>query len=119
MGNGGFGEPPATWYLRNSNSPGAPDIAPFAYGGPGWVPIVGDWDGNGTVTIYVRGQWWWDSHNADCNTDRAGAGVGIIWNDPDLGIAWPVREPFLSARDAQLGRLRDADNDFVYQGKPR
>jgi dTDP-4-dehydrorhamnose 3,5-epimerase len=44
---------------------------------------------------------------------------GIIWNDPDLGIPWPVREPFLSGRDAQLGRLRDADNDFVYQGKPR
>src|SRR5262249_26519375 len=29
-----------TWYLRNSNSPGAPDIAPFAYGAAGWVPLA-------------------------------------------------------------------------------
>jgi len=39
-------------------------------------------NGNGTVTIYVRGQWNWLSHGSDCNFDRAGAGVGIIWNDP-------------------------------------
>src|SRR5512135_3128375 len=36
---------------------------------------------NGTVTAYVRGQWNWLSHTTDCNFDRAGAGVGIIWND--------------------------------------
>ena len=35
-----------------------------------------------TVTVYVHGQWNWYSHNKDCNVDRAGAGVGIIWNDP-------------------------------------
>jgi fibronectin type 3 domain-containing protein len=38
-----------TWYLRNSNSPGAPDIT-FQYGAPGQVPVAGDWDGNGTTT---------------------------------------------------------------------
>jgi len=38
-------------------------------------------NGNGTVTVYVRGQWNWLSHNNDCNVDRAGTGVGIIWND--------------------------------------
>jgi len=26
--------------------------------------------------------------------------VGILWNDPELGIDWPVREPILSDRDA-------------------
>jgi len=36
---------------------------------------------DGTVTIFVRGQWNWLSHNNDCNDDRNGAGVGIIWND--------------------------------------
>jgi hypothetical protein len=43
----------ATWYIRYSNSPGAPDIKPFAYGGAGWKPVVGDWDGHGTTTIGV------------------------------------------------------------------
>src|SRR5205823_2754784 len=42
-----------TWYLRNSNSPGAPDFTAFRYGAPGWLPVVGDWDGNGTTTIGV------------------------------------------------------------------
>lgn len=27
--------------------------------------------------------------------------VGIIYDDPDIGINWPVREPILSARDQQ------------------
>jgi hypothetical protein len=47
------------WHLRNSNSPGPPDIGPFAYGGaafdafgrPFWQPIVGDWNGDGITTI--------------------------------------------------------------------
>ena len=43
----------ATWYIRNQTSPGAPTVAPFAFGGPGWTPVMGDWDGNGTTTIGV------------------------------------------------------------------
>lgn len=42
--------------------------------------IVADASGSG-VTVYVRGQWNWLSHNSDCNFDRAATGVGIIWND--------------------------------------
>ncbi len=52
-GIGEFDPSTATWYLKNSSSPGAPDLAPFRYGAPGWIPVVGDWDGNGTVTIGV------------------------------------------------------------------
>lgn len=37
---------------------------------------------------------------------------GIIWNDPEIGIEWPVAEPILSAKDAQLPSLREADNNF-------
>jgi len=33
---------------------------------------------------------------------------GVIWNDPDIGIPWPIAEPRLSAKDAQLPRLRPA-----------
>jgi len=39
---------------------------------------------------------------------------GIIWNDPDIGIKWPIEEPILSPKDAALPRLKDADNDFQY-----
>jgi len=35
------------------------------------------------------------------------AEVGVIWDDPDIGIAWPIEAPSLSAKDAALPRLRD------------
>jgi dTDP-4-dehydrorhamnose 3,5-epimerase len=33
--------------------------------------------------------------------------VGIAWNDPALGITWPLQAPILSARDRQHGLLHD------------
>jgi dTDP-4-dehydrorhamnose 3,5-epimerase len=34
----------------------------------------------------------------------------IVWNDPDVGIAWPITgEPVLSAKDAAGVRFRDAE----------
>lgn len=38
---------------------------------------------------------------------------GIIWNDPDIGIAWPLKGPLLSGKDITHPLLRDADNNFV------
>lgn len=32
----------------------------------------------------------------------------IAWNDPEIGIEWPVAEPLLSAKDAAAPTLRDA-----------
>lgn len=43
----------ATSFLRNSNSSGVADVPPFNYGIPNWVPISGDWNGDGTDTISV------------------------------------------------------------------
>jgi hypothetical protein len=38
------------FYLRNSNTTGFPDLS-VPYGAAGDIPLVGDWDGNGTSTI--------------------------------------------------------------------
>jgi dTDP-4-dehydrorhamnose 3,5-epimerase len=42
----------------------------------------------------------------------------IIWNDPTLGIAWPIADPLLSARDQRAGTLADylAGAPFEYAG---
>ena len=32
---------------------------------------------------------------------------GVLWNDPDIGIAWPVKPASISPRDAAYPRLRD------------
>jgi dTDP-4-dehydrorhamnose 3,5-epimerase len=40
---------------------------------------------------------------------------GIIWNDPAIGIEWPIDiQPVLSAKDEKAPFLKDADNNFVY-----
>ena len=36
----------------------------------------------------------------------------IRWNDPVLGIRWPLTDPILSKRDAEAPLLKDADNNF-------
>ncbi len=41
----------------------------------------------------------------------------ILWNDPDIGIVWPVAEPLLSPRDVAASRLHDADNNFIWNAQ--
>jgi len=33
--------------------------------------------------------------------------LGVVWNDPDLAIPWPVREPVISEKDRRAPRLRE------------
>jgi len=35
--------------------------------------------------------------------------LGVAWDDPDLGIAWPVEAPVISNKDREHPRLRDVD----------
>lgn len=39
---------------------------------------------------------------------------GIIWNDPDINIAWGVTAPLLSPKDGLLPILQKAENNFRY-----
>jgi len=41
--------------------------------------------------------------------------AGIVWNDPDINIDWPIKNPIVSPKDAALPRLKDAKNKFVYK----
>lgn len=45
---------------------------------------------------------------------------GILWNDPAVGISWPVREPVISAKDRQARTLEQwlaspESDSFTYQ----
>jgi dTDP-4-dehydrorhamnose 3,5-epimerase len=37
---------------------------------------------------------------------------GLLWNDPDLGIAWPISDVQLDPRDLTWPRLRDLASPF-------
>jgi dTDP-4-dehydrorhamnose 3,5-epimerase len=42
----------------------------------------------------------------------------IRWNDPEIGIDWPISNPILSKKDAEAPTLRNADNNFVWKENP-
>jgi SpoIID/LytB domain protein len=54
-----IGSPFLTWALRNSATPGAPDVN-TVYGSNTDTAIACDWDGNGsdTLGVYVNGAWY-------------------------------------------------------------
>lgn len=37
--------------------------------------------------------------------------IGVAWNDPEIGIEWPIETPRLSVKDQQNLRLRDIPSD--------
>jgi dTDP-4-dehydrorhamnose 3,5-epimerase len=45
---------------------------------------------------------------------------GVLWNDPDLAIPWPLPAggPLVSDKDVRLGALRDLQSPFVFDGAP-
>lgn len=40
---------------------------------------------------------------------------GIAWDDPRLGIAWPMKQARVSLKDSRLPALAEAENPFVYE----
>lgn len=43
------------------------------------------------------------------NLDR-----GILWNDPNIAIDWPIKEALVSDKDQKLPLLKDAKDLFIY-----
>jgi dTDP-4-dehydrorhamnose 3,5-epimerase len=39
---------------------------------------------------------------------------GIRWNDPELGIQWPVENPILSDKDNRNTLFKNIEKDFIY-----
>jgi hypothetical protein len=116
------------FYLRTSNSAGSHDVR-FQYGpaGAGWIPVVGDWDGDGvdtvglynpaTSTFYLR-----NSNTAgvaDITFQYGPAGAGWIpvvgdWdgNGTDtVGLYNPATSTF-HLRNSNTAGV--ADRDFLY-----
>jgi dTDP-4-dehydrorhamnose 3,5-epimerase len=52
-------------------------------------------------------------------TFNAACESGISWNDPDIGIQWPIKEPIISEKDMKAQRLsqwldHENINNFQY-----
>jgi hypothetical protein len=118
----------AAFFLRNTNNGGIADVS-FMFGpaGLGWVPIVGDWDGNGTSTIglydpahaafFLR-----NSNNsgvADISFSFGPAGLGWIplvgdWNGDGvdtIGLYDPAHAAFF-LRNSNNGGVADISFAF-------
>ncbi|HCK84286.1 MAG TPA: dTDP-4-dehydrorhamnose 3,5-epimerase [Hyphomonadaceae bacterium] len=54
-----------------------------------------------TVTVYSVDRYWSKDDELACR-----------WNDRDLGIDWPVKDPLLSPRDAAAGTLAQMIEDW-------
>ena len=39
---------------------------------------------------------------------------GIIWNDTEINITWPIDKPIIQEKDSKLPDLKNADNNFIY-----
>lgn len=57
------------------------------------------------------------SYKCTCPYDAA-TEFGVRFDDPDLGIPWPVAAPILSAKDAALPLLRDVPPDRLVPYAP-
>ena len=55
---------------------------------------------------------------------NSGAESGILWNDPAIGIRWPIQDPILSGKDTNAQTLSDwlkrpESDHFTFDGRQR
>jgi dTDP-4-dehydrorhamnose 3,5-epimerase len=92
-------------------------------------PTFGSWvggmlSGEGGEILYIPGGF---AHGYLCLSETAdlvykvsaefdaSLDAGIAWNDPSVGIEWPLDDPILSERDLGLPLLRDVISSFRYE----
>src|SRR4051794_32458917 len=83
----------------------APDITPAS------VSASSVQNGS-TVTVTVKGSWQWTTRSFDCNTDRAGVGIAIDWNDPNQpgNLVTTLNGVQIDVGAATANALNPADN---------
>lgn len=64
---------------------------------------------HGFLALAERTQFLYKCSDYYCRTDEH----GIIWNDPDLAIAWNLEDPLLSERDTRHPRLQSAPPEYL------
>lgn len=46
---------------------------------------------------------------------NANDNCSILWNDPEIHVRWPIKNPELSENDRTAKSLNDIDNNFFYE----
>jgi hypothetical protein len=119
-GIGAFDSASGTWYLRNEDSAGAPDAGKFAYGLPGWEGVVGDWNGDGTVTVGVVdplgvfATWYLRNENSPGGPDVTG-GVPFAFGFTN----WiPLAGDWTGSGHTGIGMFDPTTNTFYLENDP-
>jgi hypothetical protein len=135
---GGFDSASGMWFLDPVNAPSAPSPAPFAFGAPGFKPVIGDWNNDGTQTVGVfdpgisfgdpnTGMWFIRNENsagpADAGTFAFGFAGGIPisgdWNGSGktgIGIFDPSTGTFFLRNEASGGAADEGTFKFGMPG---
>ena len=83
-----------TWYLRNRIDHGSGrHHHRLRSARPGWLPLVGDWDGNGTTTVGLYNPATGYFYLRNSNTTGVGD-IAFFYGDPSkTGSRWPATGP--------------------------
>jgi len=120
---------PDEWRLRNSNSAGNPSVS-FQFGASTNRHVVGDWDGNGTVTAGnydpITGVWNLRNFNTSGGSDVSFQYGGGPWTRPIVGDWNNDGTTTIGVYDPAAGNwnLRDSNSSgnatysFQYGGGP-
>ncbi len=66
---------------------------------------------HGFCVLSEKARFWYKCTDYYCTEGED----GILWSDPDIGVAWPLEEPpYLSPRDGRLGSFHDLDSPFTF-----